>query len=394
MPRVPHKSYPLDFPVYSLTFISPHLLILGGGGGSSSNSGVKNKLGIYSITQNELNLKLAYELDNTDDCPMSLNVPLTNKHYLLAGINSNSEVNENCRLFSIDQQSDQINQIHAKQTIFTNDVTCYQRVAHFSNASIPVLIVDGKSTEKSGSQLHAFSYPDMNPVLRDPLQINGDILNVTFNSDSSLLAVATPTNVLIFTFSVDNKEGKIHCNLNLSHTINHPALPKPSSPSPSFRHANFGRGAHTNRLYTITNSPPPHKKKAARPSFLTAWDVSTWSVVRSVTLADKPITACDLSEDGQLIAFASADLSLGIVSAKTLAPLVRILSAHSFPVTCLSFDPTATVLASGSPDNSVRLIQVPQDLAAGDSARAFVHALVIAILIALLAVLLQLYQKK
>lgn len=168
-------------------------------------------------------------------------------------------------------------------------------MAHFSNASIPVLIVDGKSTEKSGSQLHAFSYPDMNPVLRDPLQINGDILNVTFNSDSSLLAVATPTNVLIFTFSVDNKEGKIHCNLNLSHTINHPALPKPSSPSPSFRHANFGRGAHTNRLYTITNSPPPHKKKAARPSFLTAWDVSTWSVVRSVTLADKPITACDLS---------------------------------------------------------------------------------------------------
>lgn len=44
MPRVPHKSHQIGFPIYSLAFSSPSSVILGGGGGSSSKSGVKNKL--------------------------------------------------------------------------------------------------------------------------------------------------------------------------------------------------------------------------------------------------------------------------------------------------------------------------------------------------------------
>lgn len=77
MPRVPHKAHAVGFPIYSLTFISPQTLVLGGGGGSSSKTGVKNKLALYDIAQEEISLKTTCELDSQDDCPMSLSVPFT-----------------------------------------------------------------------------------------------------------------------------------------------------------------------------------------------------------------------------------------------------------------------------------------------------------------------------
>lgn len=386
MPRVPHKSHPTGFPIYSLAFVSPQRIVLGGGGGSSSKTGVKNKLVTYDITSEDISTHSTYELQSGEDCPMSISVPFTNKKYLLAGINSSQKPNNNCRLFQITQ--DKLEQLVTKQTIEGDNIEDYQRIAEISPSS-QVVVVDGKTSERKTS-LHAFSYPEMKTLLDKAILVDGDILSVSFSNDGALLAVTTSKNVLIYSFVYDEKKNKV--TTKVLQTISDPLVQK--TPGASFRFAKFGKGIHVGRLYTVTNSGPPQKKKGARPGFLTAWDTNSWKVIRTVTLADKPITACDLSEDGQLIAFAGADLSVGIVSAKTLAPLVRILSAHSFPVTCLSFDPTATVLASGSPDNSLRLVQVPQDLAASDSARAFVQALVIAILIGLLAVLLQLYQTK
>ncbi|TIA93616.1 hypothetical protein E3P99_00035 [Wallemia hederae] len=387
MPRVPHKSHSVGFPIYSLAFISPSRVVLGGGGGSSSKTGVKNKLAVYDISSDDITPASTYELDSADDCPMSLSVPLTNKHHLVAGINTSTPPNTNLRLFNID--GDKLSLESKTQTIYSDDVEAYQRIAEISpSPTHPIVVVDGKRKEKQESSfLHTLSFPQLKQ-LNEPLQIQGDILSANFSADGALLAVATSKQVTVYAVESDEKKTV----LKEVQSISEPLIRK--NPGGSLRYAKFGRGSHTSKLYTITNSAPPAKKRGARPGFLTAWDTNSWTVIRSVRLADKPVTACDLSEDGQLIAFASADLSVGIVSAKTLAPLVRILSAHSFPVTCLSFDPTATVLASGSPDNSMRLVQVPPDLAAGDSARAFVQALVIAILIGLLAVLLQLYQRK
>ena len=43
-------------------------------------------------------------------------------------------------------------------------------------------------------------------------------------------------------------------------------------------------------------------------------------------------------------------------------PLLTILKAHEFPPTTLRFNPTSTLLVSGSADNSVRIISVPAEL--------------------------------
>jgi hypothetical protein len=41
-------------------------------------------------------------------------------------------------------------------------------------------------------------------------------------------------------------------------------------------------------------------------------------------------------------------------------PILTILHAHDFPVTSLRFNPSGTVLISGSADNSIRVIAVPR----------------------------------
>jgi len=51
-------------------------------------------------------------------------------------------------------------------------------------------------------------------------------------------------------------------------------------------------------------------------------------------------------------------------------PLVTILKAHEFPPTTLKFNPTSKLLVSGSADNSVRVISVPDSL--GSSCTLFV----------------------
>lgn len=89
--------------------------------------------------------------------------------------------------------------------------------------------------------------------------------------------------------------------------------------------------------------------------------------------------ACSFnSPDGRFLAFGSSDYTIGILDANTLGvrsllahlkikahsfqPLLTILKSHEFPPTTLRFNPTSSLLVSGSADNSVRVISVPAEL--------------------------------
>ena len=87
-----------------------------------------------------------------------------------------------------------------------------------------------------------------------------------------------------------------------------------------------------------------------------------------------------LSPDGKLLAFGSSDYTVGILDAHTFAvryiflfrkeeravdssfcqPVVTILKAHDFPPTTLRFNPESNLLISGSADNSIRVVTVPE----------------------------------
>lgn len=103
-------------------------------------------------------------------------------------------------------------------------------------------------------------------------------------------------------------------------------------------------------------------------------------------LGKKPISAFQVSSDGGVLAYASADFSIGLLEARTLAvsfnilfqnalelrvlikppslphmtqPLLKILHAHSFAITALAFNPSGSLLASAGADNTIRLIVIP-----------------------------------
>ena len=85
------------------------------------------------------------------------------------------------------------------------------------------------------------------------------------------------------------------------------------------------------------------------------------------------------SPDGRFVAYGSSDYTVGILDAQTLAvrsthnpvtqtilivaqPLLTILKAHEFPPTTLRFNPSSNLLVSGSADNTVRIVTVPDQL--------------------------------
>lgn len=45
-------------------------------------------------------------------------------------------------------------------------------------------------------------------------------------------------------------------------------------------------------------------------------------------------------------------------------PLLTILKAHDFPPTALRFNPDSNLLVSGSVDNTIRVVTVPDNLTA------------------------------
>jgi prolactin regulatory element-binding protein len=47
-----------------------------------------------------------------------------------------------------------------------------------------------------------------------------------------------------------------------------------------------------------------------------------------------------------------------------IQPLLTILKAHEFPPTTIRFNPTSDLLVSGSADNTIRIVSVPDNLAA------------------------------
>lgn len=97
------------------------------------------------------------------------------------------------------------------------------------------------------------------------------------------------------------------------------------------------------------------------------------------------LTAFFRRPSGNVVGFGGSDLSVGLLDAYTLKvgclaplvsaligviyldidapqqPTVTILKAHEFPPTTIAFNPTSSLLASGSPD-SVRIVSVPEAL--------------------------------
>lgn len=130
------------------------------------------------------------------------------------------------------------------------------------------------------------------------------------------------------------------------------AVASSSAPTPS--------SGSEGKLFTVVNAKRSSGGKSKkRKSFLSAWSLSTWDLLETRQLSEKPATVFAISPCGRYLAYGSSDLSVGVINARTLRPVMRILDAHSFPPTALTFSPDGGWLVSGSADNTLRVVRMP-----------------------------------
>ncbi|KAM0747959.1 WD40 repeat-like protein [Meredithblackwellia eburnea MCA 4105] len=389
-----HCSLEVKFPVYAIDFINDTIVILAGGGGSS-RTGVKNRLSMYKIDPSgrQFDLVEEHELSKQEDAPMSIAVD-TNSKSLIAGVNSSVEVlkqgtNENLRVFSYTDSS--ITSTKQLQTLLTTSEDHYQKTSVFAPKG-DFLAVGG-----TNSQISLLTFPALEEVYKPPLKYDekeeDEIFDTDFSEDGRMLVGTSSKKLCVWSTkpSTSSDEGE-KSRPEPIQTIERPVLKKELACT--FRGAKFGRGKTTNNIYTIVNASPAVRsrkpKQGEKKSFVSLWDTKSWTLVKTRTVSMRPVTAFDVSKDGTLLAYGSSDLSVGILDAVTLRSIMTILQAHNFPVTSLKFNPSASLVISGSADNTVRVITVPPAGERGSfCSGSWIWNLVVTILILILAIAVQ-----
>ncbi|KAE8209702.1 hypothetical protein CF327_g6345 [Tilletia walkeri] len=426
-----HFSVSAELPVYALDFLSEDVIVYAGGGGAG-RSGVKNAIRTVRVDLPEQTIKELnrLELSRDEDAPMCLaaNKSLGN---LVCGVNSTADKvkagkNESLRVFEYElKEAEKKEEEEEKSEELSASVT-------FSKSATSLAITDPEQYQKfstfspderllvSGGTDGSFTlhtYPSLKPAWESPPDAFGagstaaeELYSGDFSYDSEQLVLASAQKIKVFStspapFSPSASSSGEAANISAAsdaaekvkrplkiQTIQNPAL---GGAGPcTFRAARFGRAPTSEKvLFTVVNAGSAGKgAKGKRKSFVSAWNAETWDLIQTRHVADKPITAFDVSADGRLLAFGCSDLSVGVLDAKTLRPILRILDAHSFPPTCLRISPSGRTLISGSADNTLRVVEIPPSALLGastTSSRTVMLTILLALIFVIIAYILQ-----
>jgi WD40 repeat protein len=126
---------------------------------------------------------------------------------------------------------------------------------------------------------------------------------------------------------------------------------------------------HTDSVYSVAFSPDGRllasgscqrnsnyfcSQGEIKPGEIKLWDVTTGSLVRTLTGHTDSVYSVAFSPDGRLLASGSRDATIKLWEVAS-GSLVRSLSGHVSDVTSVAFSPDGRLLASGSADNTIKL---------------------------------------
>ncbi|KAI9482956.1 MAG: WD40-repeat-containing domain protein [Benjaminiella poitrasii] len=344
----PTFNISVGIPVFSLGFTSNNQLILAGGGGAS-RSGVKNKLVSYKIETRRKDLEedATFEFESDEDAPMSLDVHPT-KPFVITGVNESEKnmkngINSNCRAFKI--LDDKFELSKTLNTLESKKAEDYQRVVRFSE--------DGTlfATGTTDGKVNVFKYPEFEPLSKPiTAAVDDEVLDVDINLEKEKL-----TCVLRDALKLVNLRGK---NMGqIVQTISSSSIIK--NGAAHFRAFRYGRGYTKDFGFAVLNG-------ITKPgAYIIKYDAYSLEQLKIVKVSNKPITAFTLSQDGAILAFGSADLSISLLDSQTLKTLTKVKDAHSFSITCIAISPDRRMIASASADNSCRIVSLPLQFPSG-----------------------------
>lgn len=301
---------------------------------------------------------------------------------LICGVNSVEEqiekgLNENCRVYML--KEDKLLPSKTARTLTNKDLEDYQRVTTLS--------LDGTLLAVAGTHdISLLSFPSLEPLAASLNIKDAEIYDAAFSPDT--LVVATSANLLVYALPDASAQKPSTSPLVLQHKVPIPHYFDATQKS-SYRAVRFHPHDST-VLFALLNTIPQRAQKSkvpARQAYMALISLKTGDVITMRKLADKGSTCFDISANGELLAYGTSDCTIGIMETKGLTMLVTVLKAHDFPPTTLRFNPTASLLVSGSADNSIRIMSVPSKWSRSVVSRG--KLLAIAMIAVLLAYLFQ-----
>ncbi|KAG2231068.1 hypothetical protein INT48_001729 [Thamnidium elegans] len=315
----------VGIPIFGLAFTSSNQLIMGGGGGAG-RSGVKNKLSSYKVDvrRKDLEEDATFQFEAGEDAPMCLDAHPT-KPFVVTGVNS-----------SVENMSEGQKTINTLSSTKQED---FQRVVRFSQDGTLV------ATGTTDGKVHVFRYPEFE-LLSEPMIVSteDEVLDVDFNLEKEKLTCCLKDGLKLI-----NLRGK---NVGqVVQTISTKSIVK--NQKTQFRAFRYGRGYTKDFGFAIVNG-------VTKPgSYVVKYDAYSFEQLKVVNIGAKPVTAISLSQDGSILAFATADLSITLMNAQTLKVLYKLKDAHSFPITSIAISPDRLLLASASADSTCCIVSLP-----------------------------------
>ncbi|KAG0187031.1 hypothetical protein DFQ28_006950 [Apophysomyces sp. BC1034] len=341
----PNFSVPVGIPIFGLGFISSNRLIVGGGGGAGRN-GVKNRLISYKVEvrRKDLEEEGVFEVPENEDAPMCLDVQLKDGA-VIAGINKSEEAikgskNNSCRVFVVKEAA--INEEEAVRTVESTSPDDYQKVVRFSHDGTLV------ATGTTDGQVHLFQYNSYNLKQSMTTNLKDEVLDVDINLENDKLTCVLRDGLKLVMLRGKNA-GQVIQTLTASAVSKDLGL--------QFRYFRYGRGVSKEVGLAVANS-----KKSA--GYICVLDAYTLETIKLVKVSKKPITTFCVSNDGYVLAFGSADYSITLMDISTMKVLTQVKNAHGFSITSIAISPDRRLLASGSADNTCRIVALPAQFSA------------------------------
>ncbi|KAI8370199.1 quinon protein alcohol dehydrogenase-like superfamily [Blakeslea trispora] len=346
----PHFSAPIGIPVYALSFTFDNQLLIGVGGGSS-RSGVKNKLVSYKVDvrRKALEEDATFEFEADEDAPMSMDAH-PSKPIVVTGVNESEESikqskNNNCRVFQVLEDKFELRK--SFKTVQSKDSVDYQRVVRFSQDGTLV------ATGTTDGYLHVFQSPEWQSLSTEPMRVatEDEVLDVDINLEKEKLVCVLQDRLLLINLRGKNMGKTVQ-------TIESASVMKKAG-TVHFRAFRYGRGFTKQMGFAVLNGI------TQRGAHIIQYDAYSLDETRRVKVSKAPITAFAISQDGSLLAFGTADLSIHVLDAISLKQLTTIKNAHGFAITCIGISPDRRLLVSASADNTCRVVSLPLQFPTG-----------------------------
>ncbi|KAI8359854.1 quinon protein alcohol dehydrogenase-like superfamily [Choanephora cucurbitarum] len=333
----------LQSPICSLDFAIDSTLFIGGGEGSGHSTN-RSYLASYEIDERkkEVHSLCKHELLETDCIPTS--IACHPKVFSMAvGINTSTKQieagnNKSCRLFDINIGS--LEHYSSLSVSSSKQPQEYQKVTRFSVFGTYL------ATGFSDGTVSVFKTDDWTLCFA-PLQFK-DVQDIDFDASEDYVVVTTSSALILI--SIDSG--------TISRVIDSPQFNR--NTDCKFQACRFGmstRGAQA--LYATVNDT------LGKRGFVCVWD--HWKSAlklkpRVMAVCRKSISSFAISPLGDTLAYASNDLSIGLLNATTLKHTHKIKHVDKYPMTIIAFSPSGDYLACAGVDDCFRIIFLNQSI--------------------------------